>query len=41
VVVLTMFAVDLFDPRLMWDKRPRARPRSNPEIDSSIKAEQI
>ncbi len=24
VVVLTMFAVDLFDPRLMWDKRKTA-----------------
>lgn len=41
VVVLTMFAVDFFDPRVMWDKRPPARPPSGPEINSNIKAEPL
>jgi len=41
VVVLTMFAVDCFDPRLMWDKQPRIRPGASPEIHENIEAEPI
>jgi paraquat-inducible protein A len=41
VVVLTMFAVDCFDPRLMWDKLPRAKPQPQSEINQNIEAEPI
>jgi paraquat-inducible protein A len=44
VVVLTMFAVDGFDPRLMWDKRKAkqgAKLRSAAAINATIKAEPI
>jgi paraquat-inducible protein A len=36
VVVLTMFAVDFFDPRLMWDRKPaRANKIANPPMESA------
>jgi paraquat-inducible protein A len=41
VVVLTMFAVDFFDPRLMWDRKParaasaRANKISKPPLESA------
>ncbi len=37
VVVLTMFAVDCFDPRLMWDRKTRRQAGAAP--NSNIKAE--
>jgi paraquat-inducible protein A len=39
VVVLTMFAVDGFDPRLMWDRLAKAKPRNIPKMNSEAKAE--
>lgn len=35
VVVLTMFAVDLFDPRLMWDNKKTAVPAGTAKTDTS------
>jgi paraquat-inducible protein A len=41
VVVLTMFAVDFFDPRLMWDRLYDAKARNSPKMNLKTKAELI
>jgi paraquat-inducible protein A len=36
VVVLTMFAVDGFDPRLMWDRLAKRKPRNTAKMNTDL-----